>query len=306
MMALTKGKKTMLSIGSVMAGIAALWYGVFGLKPYSLSTEELTARYAYSLKQQVQLDLKELTPQSFEFTYPSFDGVTVNGRISYPQDPKTIQNPLPVLIGAHAMGRSQIRWWQDSFKDRATFEQTDKITAMALAKGYAVVAIDARHHGLRKDPDLSLVDIIDNLHWWGEREPYETMLVDTVRDHRVLLDWLEQQPMLDKNKIKLAGYSMGAQISLLLAGVDSRIKSVAAIVPPHMNSTTAVVAPLNVMAGLSDNQVWLFTADDDEYASIKQNQQLFDALPNPDKKLFRFDSGHLLPADYVTKLEPWL
>lgn len=296
----------MLSIGIVMAGIAALWYGVFGLKPYSLSAEELTARYAYSLKQQVQLDLKELTPQSFEFTYPSFDGVTVNGRISYPQDPKTIQNPLPVLIGAHAMGRSQIRWWQDSFKDRATFEQTDKITAMALAKGYAVVAIDARHHGLRKDPDLSLVDIIDNLHWWGEREPYETMLVDTVRDHRVLLDWLEQQPMLDKNKIKLAGYSMGAQISLLLAGVDSRIKSVAAIVPPHMNSTTAVVAPLNVMAGLADNQVWLFTADDDEYASIKQNQQLFDALPNPDKKLFRFDSGHLLPADYVTKLEPWL
>lgn len=305
-MAQTKGKKTMLAIGVVVAGVAALWYGVFGLKPYSLSTEELSARYAYSMKQQVQLELKELTPQSFEFTYQSFDGVTVNGRISYPQDPKAIQRPVPVLIGAHAMGRSQIRWWQDSFKDRATFEQTDKITAMALAKGYAVVAIDARHHGSRKDPDLSVVDIIDNLHWWGEREPYEAMLVDTVRDHRVLLDWLVQQPMLDKNNIKLAGYSMGAQISLLLAGVDSRIHSVAAIVPPHMNSTTAVVAPLNVMAGLSDNQVWLFTADDDEYASIKQNQQLFDALPNPDKKLFRFDSGHLLPADYVNDLEPWL
>lgn len=305
-MALTKGKKAMLTIGVVVAGVAALWYGVFGLKPYSLSAEELSARYAYSMKQQVQLELKELTPQNFEFTYQSFDGVTVNGRISYPQDPKTIQKPVPVLIGAHAMGRSQIRWWQDSFKDRATFEQTDKITAMALAKGYAVVAIDARHHGLRKDPNLSIVDIIDNLHWWGEREPYETMLVDTVRDHRVLLDWLVQQPMLDKNTIKLVGYSMGAQVSLLLAGVDSRIQSVAAIVPPHMNSTTAVVAPLNVMAGLADNQVWLFTADDDEYASIKQNQLLFDALPNADKKLFRFDSGHLLPADYVNDLEPWL
>jgi cephalosporin-C deacetylase-like acetyl esterase len=305
-MALTKGKKAMLTIGVVVAGVAALWYCVFGLKPYSLSAEELSARYAYPVKPQVQLSLKELSPQSFEFTYQSFDGVTVNGRISYPQDPKTIQSPVPVLIGAHAMGRSQIRWWQDSFKDRATFEQTDKITAMALAKGYAVVAIDARHHGLRKDPNLSIVDIIDNLHWWGEREPYEAMLVDTVRDHRVLLDWLVRQPQLDKNNIKLAGYSMGAQISLLLAGVDSRIHSVAAIVPPHMNSTTAVVAPLNVMAGLADNQVWLFTADDDEYASIKQNQQLFDALPNADKKLFRFDSGHLLPADYVTKLEPWL
>lgn len=305
-MALTKGKRAMLTIGVVVAGVAALWYGVFGLKPYSLSAEELSARYAYPATQQVQLELKELTSQSFEFTYQSFDGVTVNGRISYPQDPKTIQSPVPVLIGAHAMGRSQIRWWQDHFKTSATYEQTDKITAMALAKGYAVVAIDARHHGLRKDPNLSIVDIIDNLHWWGEREPYETMLVDTVRDHRVLLDWLVQQPMLDKNQIKLVGYSMGAQISLLLAGVDSRIHSVAAIVPPHMNNTTALVAPLNLMSGLADNQVWLLTADDDEYASIKQNQQLFDALPNPDKKLFRFDSGHLLPADYVTKLEHWL
>ncbi len=305
-MALTTGKKTMLAIGVVVAGVAALWYGVFGLKPYSLSAEELAARYAYPVKQQVQLELKELTPQSFEFTYQSFDGATVNGRISYPQDPKTIQSPVPVLIGAHAMGRSQIRWWQDHFKTSETYEQTYKITTMALAKGYAVVAIDARHHGLRKDPHLTIVDIINNLHWWGEREPYEAMLVDTVRDHRVLLDWLVQQPQLDKNNIKLAGYSMGAQISLLLAGVDSRIQSVAAIVPPYMNNTTAAVAPLNLMAGLTDNQVWLFTADDDEYASIKQNQQLFDALPNADKKLFRFDSGHLLPADYVAKLEPWL
>lgn len=305
-MAQLKGKKTMLTIGVVVAGVAALWYGVFGLKPYSLSAEELAARYAYPVKQQVQLEFKELIPQSFEFTYQSFDGVTVNGQISYPLDPKAIQSPVSVLIGAHAMGRSHIRWWQDHFKTSETFEQTDKITAMALAKGYAVVAIDARHHGLRKDPALSVVDIINNLHWWGEREPYENMLVDTVRDHRVLLDWLEQQPMLDKNNIKLVGYSMGAQVSLLLAGVDSRIQSVAAIVPPYMNDTTAVVAPLNVMAGLADNQVWLFTADDDEYASIKQNQQLFDALPNPDKKLFRFDSGHLLPADYLTQLEPWL
>ena len=55
-MAQTKGKKAMLTIGVVVAGVAALWYGVFGLKPYSLSAEELTARYAYPVKQQVQLE----------------------------------------------------------------------------------------------------------------------------------------------------------------------------------------------------------------------------------------------------------
>lgn len=64
-MAQTKGKKTMLTVGVVVAGVAALWYGVFGLKPYSLSAEELSARYAYSMKQQVQLELKQLTPTKF-------------------------------------------------------------------------------------------------------------------------------------------------------------------------------------------------------------------------------------------------
>lgn len=34
-----------MGIGVVVAGIAALWYGVFGLQPYNLSAEELATRY---------------------------------------------------------------------------------------------------------------------------------------------------------------------------------------------------------------------------------------------------------------------
>jgi hypothetical protein len=45
--------------------------------------------------------------------------------------------------------------------------------------------------------------------------------------------------------------------------------------------------------------LYLPASGDDEYASIKQNQPLFDALPNLDKKLFRFESAHLLQADYL-------
>ena len=99
---------------------------------------------------------------------------------------------------------------------------------------------------------------------------------------------------------------MGGQTSLLLAGVDQRIAAVAAIVPPHLDDKTALVAPKNIMPGLADNRVWLFTANDDEYADKAQNQALFDAIPSPNKMHFHFDSGHILPSDYIEDLTDWL
>ena len=132
------------------------------------------------------------------------------------------------------------------------------------------------------------------------------MLIDTVRDHRVLLDWLISQPQFDADRVDITGYSMGAHVSLLLAAVDNRVKRVAAVVPPHINSYTAVVAPLNMLDGLADNPVLLFSANDDEYATEKENKALFNALPNTDKLHHIFDGGHVLPASYVQHFEQWL
>lgn len=299
-------KKVLLTIGAVIGALAAGWYAVFGLKPYSVSMTDITERYAYIQPAALNMELKSDDSNGYQFTYRSFDGAIVNGYMRLPDSFTPGTTALPVLIGAHAMGRANVRWWQDSFKDRPTLESTDKISALALAKGYAVVTIDARNHGQRKEVDNSLVDVMRNLHWWGEREPYEQMLIDTVRDHRVLLDWLVTQPQFDATRIDIAGYSMGAQVSLLLAAVDDRVRRVAAVVPPHVNDRTAIVAPLNMLQGLADNPVLLLTADDDEYASEKENIALYSALPNTSKQHYIFAGGHLLPADYVQRVEQWL
>lgn len=296
----------LLTIGAVIGALAAGWYAVFGLKPYTVTMADVTERYAYVQPAALNFELKQDDSNGYHFTYTSFDGAIVNGYMRLPEASISATKPVPVLIGAHAMGRANVRWWQDSFKERPTRESTDKITKMALAKGYAVITIDARNHGERKDPQHSIVDIINNLHWWGEREPYEQMLIDTVRDHRVLLDWLSHQPQFDATRIDIAGYSMGAQVSLLLAAVDDRVNRVAAVVPPHMSNRTAIVAPLSLLQGLTDNPVLLLTANDDEYASEKENMQLFNALPHSDKQHHKFAGGHLLPADYVQHFEPWL
>ncbi|MBU2113579.1 MAG: alpha/beta fold hydrolase [Gammaproteobacteria bacterium] len=305
-----KVKKILLTLGAVIALLAAGWYAFFGLKPYTVTASDIKQRYAYTLSQPVDLVLQSDTSDehgsSYHFYYNSFDGAKVNGYMRLPKVASEASKPLPVLIGAHAMGRSYQRWWLPNYKERATRESTDQITAMALAKGYAVVTIDARNHGERKDPDLGIAELLHNLHWWGEREPYEAMLIDTVRDHRVLLDWLTIQPQFDATRIDVTGYSMGAHVSLLLAAVDDRVNRVAAMVPPHINSFTAIVAPMNMLSGLADNRVLLFSANDDEYASEKQNKALFHALPNSNKQHHVFEGGHVLPANYVQHFEAWL
>ena len=298
-----KHKRAYLAIGILMglaAAAAAIWHFVW-LKPYSVTATELQARYAYK---------EEFTPgdgRSVELRLQSFDGALLNGRIVYPSDPAQASRPFPVLIGLHAMGRSHMRWWQPELNGKPTIEQTHRITQMALQQGYAVVAIDARAHGQRRNlgqPHPMRVAMRD-MHWFGKRQTYEQLIIDTVRDHRVLLDWLVTQPHLDAKRITAAGYSMGAQGALLLAGLDARVQAVAAMVPPHLGDNVAAVAPINLVAGLSGKRVWLLTGDEDDEASPKQNQALFDAIPSQDKKHLRFESGHLLPTDYVEKLSDW-
>ncbi|MFY7865992.1 alpha/beta hydrolase family protein [Roseateles sp.] len=296
----------MASLIGIAALAGALWWGLFGLKPYDIKAEELQARYAYSPPAtglQVQLQEQPQHAQALRFT--SFDGSEVQGRLVYPSDPALAAKPFPLLIGLHALGRGNVRWWQEANKGQPTVEQTHRITALALQQGYAVLALDARRHGHRKDPNHTVLDLMDELHLWGKREPYERMIVDTVRDYRLLLDWVQTQPQLDASRIRVAGYSMGAQMALLLGSLDARIQSVLAIVPPHLDNKVAVAAPRNAVSGLAGKRVWLLSADDDEYASAAQNQALFEALPTADKQHLRFPGGHLLPAAYVEGLRPW-
>lgn len=301
-----KALRIMASLLGIAALAGALWWGLFGLKPYDITDDALRARYAYSPPStglHVQLQAEPGHAQSLRFT--SFDGSEVQGRILYPGDPALAAKPFPLLIGLHAMGRGHVRWWKDSNKGQPTVEQTHRITALALQQGYAVLALDARRHGHRKDPQHSVRELMDDLHWWGQREPYERMIVDTVRDYRLLLDWVQTQPQLDAGRIQVAGYSMGGQMALLLGGLDARISSVLAIVPPHLDDKVAAVAPRNALAGLVGKKVWLLSADEDDYASSKQNAALFDAVPSQGKQHLRFAGGHLLPASYVDSLSAW-
>ncbi|UHQ54403.1 dienelactone hydrolase family protein [Microbulbifer sp. YPW16] len=289
--------------GLAIGCLTALWYTFVALKEEPVARDAIVASYAYQTPADIGMSMEEIGGGQFEFSYRSFDGALVNGRISYPS---VKQEKYPVLVGMAAMGRGYQRWWVDSFKGRPTVTRVNEITELASEKGYVVVAIDARFHGTRKDPNRTLASIMNDLHYFGDKRDYEAMIRDTVLDYRVLMDWIAQQPDLDGGNLTLAGYSMGAQVALLASALDPRVDRVIAMVPPHIDDKTAVVAPRNLAGLIKKPGVLLITAEDDEYASKEDNLQLYDAIASADKKHQALTGGHILPGDYIDAVRGWL
>ena len=290
-----------LSIAFVVAAVLVFlfWYEFIALEEIPIEQSEILKAYEYQPPEDIEMTMTETDPNVFAFTFRSFDGEVVYGQISYPD---VESEKYPVLVGISAMGRSYVRWWVDTFNNNPTVTQANKITDIAHSNGYVVVSIDARYHGKRKDPEKPLRSIMNNLHFFGDKDDYESMIRDTVLDHRVLLDWIEQQENLDANKITVAGYSMGGQISLILGSIDARVNKIISIVPPFIDDKTALVAPKNVVSLMGDKPVLLITASDDENASTSENDYLFDLLPSANKERIDFDGGHILPEGYVNSL----
>ncbi len=281
----------------------AVWYLFIAVKPIELPQKEIIASYQYQSESIGQFEIQELNTNSYKLSFKSFDGSTVNGQITFPQS-CTVN--CPVVVGVSAMGRNYNRWWIDSWNGRATVTSVNKIGKIALQNGYALVAIDARYHGSRKNPDKTLRSIINNLHFFGDKSPYEGMILNTVKDYRVLIDWLSHHERIDAKNIVMAGYSMGGQISLLTASVDPRISRVVSIVPPYLDDKVALVAPKNLVSLLTKPQVLLITADDDENASVEENLSLFELIPSTEKEHLVLEGSHILPANYVESVERWL
>lgn len=298
-----KTAKVCLTAGLALSSLTLFWYAFIALKEQPIPQDKIVAAYTFRAPDNIEMALEDIGGGRFSFSYKSFDGAIVNGQISYPPVEK---ESYPVLIGISAMGRGYQRWWTDSFKGRPTVTRVNEISRLATEKGYAVIAIDARYHGTRKDPHRPLKSIMNDLHFFGEKADYEGMIRNTVLDYRVLIDWLSGQQKLDNDQLTLAGYSMGAQVALLTGALDERVNRIIAIVPPYIDDKTAVVAPKNLASIIRDPSVLLITANDDEYASRENNLHLYEAITSGNKKHLAFEGGHILPASYIDALGDWL
>ena len=291
-----------ITLTSFVAIGTVYYVTVAKLPQQDMAQSDIVGKYQYFNSYS---DFKVLsdTGNSRAFSFRAFDGELIHGQIQFPQQSRS---QYPVLIGLHAMGRSYPRWFTDELKGRPTVTKVDKLTQAALAKGYAVIAIDARFHGKRKIEGKSLRKIWNNLHYFGDKYDYQQMIVNTVIDNRTLLDWIAAQPELDEDKIALAGYSMGAQVALILGAVDERIKQIVSVVPPFIDNKVAIASPLNLVSLIDSARVLFIYGEYDDVASPEQNRRVFDNIRAFDKQLVALQEDHILPMEYVDIAGDWL
>ena len=224
--------------------------------------------------------------------YDAPDGNRITGFVYQSKDTR---KDAPIAVLMHGLMGSSLHWLA---ADNLAYG--DDVTAMLLARGYRIVALDARAHGARREEKkpMALVKAARR----GNSEAYQNMIKGTVKDYQFLLDKVMKNYKKTKH-VLVVGYSMGAQMGTLLAAQDDRVTHLATMVPPAVRNVPEV-SPIKFA---SDVQVpWLLiTSTKDEFSTHEQNAELIAAAGKTPTNV-SFDSGHMLPEGYVGSIENWL
>ena len=220
--------------------------------------------------------------------FKSDDGQIVNGTLAYPANNHPVSR---LVLALHPMGIDQDVWW-----DTESPIAANQLTQGLRRHGHAVITLDARRHGERGQADFGPRELLKRAHSENPRLYVDT-IIGTVRDYRILLDWAHQTYEL--TEVTAIGYSMGAQMSLLLASFEPSITSVLTMVPPYVARLGSPVAPRNHVTRIDQARVLWLAGSDDPYSTREETDSVFARLGSPDKSLVYFDSGHRLPKDYL-------
>lgn len=146
----------------------------------------------------------------------------------------------PGIILLHQRGKDKSSWGEFPSK--------------LVAEGFAVIAIDLRGHGQSTDPSgqpRALNSLTDS--------DYQAMLNDVGAAHA----FLAQQKGVDADRVGLIGASIGANLALLYAAQDRRVRTVVAL-SPGLNYKS--LQPLPVMGPLDKRPLFFIASKGDKYS----------------------------------------
>ena len=223
------------------------------------------------------------------FTFVNLEGQTVNGVLLPPLQAMSVKK---FAIALHPMGDSHSFWWR-----KKSNLEAHQLSNHLRASGYTVMALDARLHGERKIKNVGPRELLNNAHS-DTPDLYNNTISGTIRDYRQLFNWIQQHHK--PRKTITLGYSMGGQMSILLARYEKKLDAVLTMVPPYVKSNQSPVAPRVHTPHLPLNSkiLWL-AANNDQYSNKQGIQDSFNLIRSADKEIHWFDSGHRLPSNYV-------
>ncbi len=220
---------------------------------------------------------------------------------AYLEIPTSGEAPYPCVILLHGIGGSKEGWWQE-----AASHSGKRLTDGLVAAGYSVLALDAEYHGERlANNGYESADVFLFQRGWMQRA--RDMIVQSIVEHRRAIDVLESRDEIDTSRIGVVGYSMGGMMTFMLAGVEPRVSSAVACVPPLLREDRSPIAIHNYAARIEAVPFLLLVAEEDPANTTPQEaRRLHDMIPSPSKEIVLYPGGHILPAEWTQRAVGWM
>ncbi|WP_375324270.1 alpha/beta hydrolase family protein [Flagellimonas sp. GZD32] len=234
---------------------------------------------------------------------------------------KNFENRYAILM--HGLGGNKDYWVNPSLPYLQYTQNLTSIKDSLLQMGFNIVVIDAKYHGERSYelnfrnpgslPPMRSKNVED-------AQTLYDLYASSVKEVRLIMDYLEERFPSQNIKFNLIGYSMGGALSLILNNVDPRIHCVVACVPP-MSRPYSEIAELNWSQEISEklkaiSPLYSITAQKAPVAMLMGNSDFFipeneantfyNNLTLENKKLKFYDSGHELPNSYMEDVLQWI
>jgi dienelactone hydrolase len=224
----------------------------------------------------------------------------------YLQLPPSGGGPYPCVLLLHGWSGSKDHWWQDD-----NYISGGKVRKGLLAAGCAVLALDAQCHGDR----MAQNDFAPVNHYADPSAPSpprkgyfspSDIYVQTTRDYRRAIDYLASRPEIDAARIGVVGYSMGGTQTMLLLGVEPRVKAAVAVAVPAEKSKWSLVAPQNFVRAVGGRPLLSIMGRQDPMCPEDHARQLHALVESGTKQQVFLEAGHKLPPDYVPRAVAWI
>ncbi|NNL16983.1 MAG: hypothetical protein HKO81_10125 [Flavobacteriaceae bacterium] len=186
-----------------------------------------------------------------------------------------------------------------------------KLKDSLLSLGFAVIIPEYKYYGERSYE----IDFAKTGVFWRTKDYRRSlnMFTTTVRDIRIIMDYLESKSEQTPIIFHAIGYSRGGKIAILLNSADNRLKSVVACVPyfmggrfirkssadPELKSNLLSVHDLFRFGKLQKSPICILVGNTDENYTIQEVEDFYNQLTLEGNSLKIYDAGHYLPESFI-------
>ncbi len=223
----------------------------------------------------------------------------------YLEIPAGASKPWPLVLLLHGWSGSKEDWWQER-----NYISGSEMRSALLEAGYAVLAFDAAAHGERAhESDYLHVNPYDDPAAPARRSYFSLpeIVIQTVKDCRRALDYLEGRGDIDMERVAVLGYSMGGVNTMLLLALEPRFKTGVACVPPCYNAAWAPVEPVDYTWGITEKPLLMLMGRKDGFYTEREIEASCKAYLPPDStRVIWYERDHQLTAVYVADALEWI